>query len=86
VRLAQVSEVIHQVGIAQIVDLMVEVRAGAANGAAVGLNRLRLQPLELQVLLMQQVVALKVRNIRNSACGRVFRLALASRSSWISLG
>ena len=56
----QVGEVIHQVDLAQIVDLMIEVVSYPADGARIRLDRLRLQALELQVLQVQLVVLLKI--------------------------
>ncbi len=78
VRLAQVAEVIQQVGLGQIVDLMVEVIAHPADSARIRLDRLRLQALELQVLLVQLVVRVKIRRCDS---GHVFHLAVTSYSS-----
>jgi len=60
VRLAQIGEVIHQVGLAQIADLMIEGVSHPADGARIRLDRLRLQALELQVLQVQFVVPVKI--------------------------
>ena len=77
VRLAQVGEVIHQVGLGQMLDLRIEVISDPADGARIRLNRLRLQTLELQVLEQQLVILVENR----SNCGHVFHLAVTSRLS-----
>jgi hypothetical protein len=77
VRLAQVGEVIHQVGLGQIVDLMIEVISDPADGARIRLDRLRLQTPELQVLLVQLVVLVEDRSYDS---GHVFHLAVTSHS------
>lgn len=78
VRLTQVGEVIQQVGLAQIVDLMSEVVSHPAHGARIRLDRLRLQALERQVLLVELVVRVKIRRCDS---GYVFHLAVTSHSS-----
>ena len=46
----QVAEILGQLRFRQGVDAVIEIPAQAADGATVGINRLGLQPLELQVL------------------------------------
>jgi hypothetical protein len=68
VRGHQIGEVVGQLRLGQIVDLVVEVVADAANGARVGLDGLGLQPLELEVLEMRLVLPVKVGGAMLSSC------------------
>jgi len=56
------GQVVQQVGLAQIVDLMSEVVSHPADGARIRVDRLRLQALEFQVLLVQFVVCSSCQN------------------------
>ena len=60
-RREQLREEVGQWRFGQTVDLMIEARADAANGASLGVNRLGLQPLEFQVLQVARVVLLEGR-------------------------
>ena len=52
VALEQVGEVVGQLGLGQIIDLVVEVGPDTADGTGVGLDGLRLQALEAKMLEM----------------------------------
>lgn len=56
----QVGEVVGQLRLGERLDPMVEVVTGSADGAGVGVDGLRLQALELQVLEMGLVEAIEL--------------------------
>ena len=60
-RFDQIGEVVCQLRLGQTVDLMVKIIASPADGARVGLDGLRLQALELEVLQMRLVLPVEVR-------------------------
>ena len=75
VRADEIGEVVGELRLGQCAHLMIEVRANSANGARVGVYRLGLQPLELEVLEMHLVLPVKV---RDGACLR--HAGLSSRN------
>ena len=52
----RIGEVVGQLLFGQIVDLMIEIRADAANGPGVGLDGLGLQALKFQVLEVRLII------------------------------
>ena len=50
--LQQVCEVVEQLGFGEVIQPIIEIGADAPDGAGVGVDRLGLQPLELQMLEM----------------------------------
>lgn len=63
VRRHQFGEVVRELLLGEVVDPAIEALADPPNCARVRLDRLRLQPLELEVLQMQRVVALETLSI-----------------------
>ena len=57
--LQSVGEVVEQLRFGQMLDPVVEIGADAPNRAGVGIDRLGLQPLQLQVLEMLIVLGLE---------------------------
>ena len=59
----QLGEVVRQLRLGQAVDLVIETRTDASDGARVGVDGLRLQAFELQVLEMGLLLLVKVRPV-----------------------
>jgi hypothetical protein len=59
-RVEQIDKIVGQLLLGQIVDVMVEIGADAADRPRIGVDRLRLQSLEPQVLEMDLVEVLEV--------------------------
>ena len=72
VRCNQFAEVVGQLRFGQAVDLVIETQTDAPDGARIGVDGLRLQTLEFEVLEMGLVLLVKVRpvNVRGQyGCG-----------------